>query len=596
MMPCLLFTIIKLMKLVIVESPVKCKKIKSFLGKDFMVQATMGHFVEIRGNLSGIDFKTFELDYQITKARRKTIQALAKSCQHADTVFLATDPDREGEAIAFHLCRFLRLPPNETPRARFHEITKKAVVAAVDRPGRIDMGLVRAQQARQIFDLVIGFRVSPFLWANVGPRLSAGRCQSPALKMVHVKEQGVSDSSTLQKAFHARFDFREHGLRGCRLVGDLPEMKACITFLREMKRINHYVLTRADNTDKTESPPPPFITSTIQRAPHGLGVAACMQVLQSLYEKGKITYMRTDNPCLSEVAMKECQALIESRYGPAFHTRRVFSSKSQSQDAHEAIRPTDLSLEALPEGFTGAEKRLYRLIRSRAIASQMSPHRFLETKAVIECGSRLFHHTRCRTLHPGWKILYATTTDNDADADSADPLPEMPCVLSFIGGVVLEEIERPGARHSEASLVRELESNGIGRPSTYGYICSTLTRRAYAQIDDLPGVMVRRRRITVSADYRCEIKTESIEVGREVKKLRMTELGKKVVEYLNGSFPPIMEYEFTERMEQDLDRIASDPLQFHPIVAKNIESIQQVIQRAVTVSGAKGNVRKSRVG
>jgi len=584
------------MKLVLVESPAKCKKIQSYLGAGYTVRATMGHFTEIKGNLAGINLRTFDIQYIVSKAKKKTFHTLQTLARQASCVYLATDPDREGEAIAYHLCIFLKLPVETTPRSRFHEITKAAIVNAVNHPTTINMGMVRAQQARQVLDIYIGFKISPFLWKAVGPRLSAGRCQSPALQMVYDKEQKIRDVSTLDKTFTVVFYF-DHGSRisrqpqsGCaeltgrfasRLVPDLTTFDNCVSFLKHVKRSQKYVVDNVDKKQRRRTAPLPFITSTVQQASHGLGAGQCMSVLQSLYEKGKITYMRTDNPCLSQTAREQCRLYITETWGATLYKdrdHRPTKAATNAQEAHEAIRPTDMTVVSLPDVYSSTEKRMYDIIWKRTVASQMIDHVYDEHTTTVSCRPFIFHHVHCSTIEPGWRRVYSDTQDND----TAFVAPPVGTSLVFNGGTLTEEFEANGTRHSEPSLIKALETHGIGRPSTYSYLCETLKKRSYAEIRNVEGVQAERRRITVDPKYTCTVATEMITLSRELKKFVVTDTGKLVTEYLKTHFPLIMRYEYTREMEDDLDTIAHDATLYVPVVKKHIDTVNALIQQVAS--------------
>lgn len=560
------------MKLVIVESPAKCKKIAGFLGKDYQCVATVGHIYEIDNGLEGIDPTTWLPTYRKMKKKTKVLANIRSLAKKAEEVFLATDPDREGEAIAYHICLFLSLPVATTKRVRFHEITQKAVCDAVQHPSCLDMSLVRAQQARQVLDLYFGYTLSPFLWKMIGPRLSAGRCQSPALGMLVEREQKLVEPVS-RMVVKWTFD---HGLQKCILQQPRLETKQqCTDMIDSLKSINTYTIDEKKITKHTQSPPAPFITSTIQQN-SGFSPGHCMKILQSLYEKGKITYIRTDSPSLSEFALDACRDYITNTFGISMHHRRVFTSKSSnSQEAHEAIRPTDPHLKSLDSHvFSTEERRLYGLVWKRTMASQMANHRYNEQEIQITCDIYSFLHKSRQILDMGWKCLYETQPQDMLVFD-----PQVKRVL-FVEGEITQEFESSLGRHSESTLVRSLESNGIGRPSTFANICSKILERRYAIIQDIRGKEIKRMRMSVARDYVTQETQEKYVLGAEKKKWVVTDLGQRVVQVLQNIVPLIMDYNFTKTMETDLDIILQDPAQYTSIIEKHVRRIEACIHES----------------
>jgi len=569
------------MKLVLVESPSKCKKLEGFLGRGYKCRASIGHICEIKGGLQGINTTTLEPSYAVVKGKRKTVTSLKELCRGAEAVFLATDPDREGEAIAYHLCLMLSLPVKTTPRIRFHEVTKDAVLRAFASPGTIQMNLVRAQQARQVLDLYVGYRVSPFLWKAVGPRLSAGRCQSPALRMLHEREQRVvvSQDQEAKTSFVMTADLGGE-LTGCEYQGPLASVDDALRLIGRLKATDHYVVYRKEETPRSQNPSAPFITSTVQQecaSSMGIAPTRCMQLLQSLYEKGTITYIRTDSPSLSEEALEECRVVVSDTYGADKHERRQYASRSStSQEAHEAIRPTKMALRELPsdDAFSEQERAVYRRLWRRTLASQMTAYRFTEQVLLIRCGTDELEHRGRRTTDMGWKAVYETTPE------TCPVMEDIPIVVPWRGGVVIQELEKGVGRHSESSLLRELERHGIGRPSTYASLGAKLLERGYARVGNTKGVAVQRLRLEVAVDYRVRKKKESVRVGDDKNKYMVTETGKKVVEFLTSRFGPILEYGFTETMERGLDTIVEDAARYKPVLSSYMTIMDECIRQA----------------
>ena len=551
------------MKLVIVESPSKGKKIKSFLGADYECRASMGHIAEIEKGWKGVDKETLLPTYTLLRGKKRAVQQLLSLVKEATQIYLATDPDREGEAIAYHLCLFLKLCPRTTPRIRFHEITKHAILQAFQNPLVIDMNLVRAQQARQVLDLWVGFTLSPFLWKAVGPRLSAGRCQSPALRMLVDREERLKDLSCISRHLALYADF-EPFYQKCTLENCPPTWEAILDMVSHFPT-NPFEAYEATSKSCRQLPAAPFITSTIQQDAHtvlGLSPLQCMSVLQSLYEKGRITYMRTDSPTLSPAWRQECEEYIVKKYGATLYESRQYDSSKTSQDAHEAIRPTKIKVESLPEGSTDLEKKMYARIWKRAVASQMAPYRYTETVTRIRNGPYRFRHLCTNTLQEGWKMLYGL------EESIPQQPPTLPCPLQWKGGRVTEEYDKTQGRHSEASLVREMEKRGIGRPSTFASLGAKLLERNYATVGPVQGKTVPKKQLFLDKNFQMRESNEMVKVGEESKKYRVTPVGHQVMNYLKENFPLVLNYSMTESMENDLDDIARDGSFYYPRLSR----------------------------
>ena len=561
------------MKLLLVESPSKCKKIEGFLGPGHKCLASVGHICEIHNGLKGIDKDTLLPLYALSRGKKRVVQQIQQQCQDATTVYLATDPDREGEAIAYHLCLFLGLCPETTPRVRFHEITKPAVLHAVANPTTLDMDLVRAQQARQVLDLYVGYKISPLLWKAVAPKLSAGRCQTPALRMVWDREKRVKDPRHLQRRLVLTADF-DQGFSGCVLVDPLLTSWADVEHTVDALSAQGGCVEVVDKTVKIcrQLPPPPFMTSTIQQDAHaalGLSPQHTMAVLQTLYEKGRITYMRTDSTALSETAVHDCGAVITKKYGADHFEHRVSVSKNPaSQEAHEAIRPTKMATEALPAGCTDLEKKVYDRVWKRTLASQMIPYRFSESVHTLFSVGCRFQKTSRETLQQGWKLVYTASV-------SDSPLPDPPCVVRWQRGTVSEEFEKGKGRHSEASLIRELETRGIGRPSTFASLCTKLLERRYTRLGDVPGLPVERRCLRIDEAFRRKDTRETTVLGADRGKFVVSETGKQVLSYLEARVPLVVEDGFTGAMEKDLETIARDRRAYHGVVSAWMSKIDK---------------------
>lgn len=564
------------MKLLIVESPSKCKKIKSFLGADYQCVASVGHIVDIQQGLKGIHPETFLPSYTVKKGKKRIVHALQQQCRGASHVFLATDPDREGEAIAYHLCLFLGLCPKTTPRVRFHEITKTAVQHAMNHPTVLDMNLVRAQQARQVLDLYVGYKVSPLLWKAVAPKLSAGRCQTPALRMLRDQERVVKDPRDLKRRLVVTADL-DQGFSGCilhqpRLVS-WDDVSLMVSILAKTHCFE--VLHKTTKTCR-QDPPPPFITSTMQQESYHLfhlSPTHTMAVLQTLYEKGRITYMRTDSPFLSETAVQQCQQCIEKKFGGNHFFRRVFASSATSQEAHEAIRPTKMATETLPAGCTDLEKKLYHRIWKRTLASQMITHRFTESVYTILGAEKYeFQKTSRTTLQQGWKLVY-----DDDPKESSSILPDPPCTVQWMQGKVVEEVEKNKGRHSEATLIRELEKRGIGRPSTFASLGAKLLERKYASMGNVAGLSIQRQCLHLDKNFVVHPQQETVVVGGDHGKYMVTDRGQQVLTFLQTHVPWVVEDDFTGAMENELDKMARKETTYHEVVSRWFSKIDNCL-------------------
>lgn len=534
--------------------------------------ATVGHIYEIQKGLQGIDPMTCLPKYAMIKGKKPVLTKLRSAYKKSSEVFLATDPDREGEAIAYHLCLFLGLSLETTSRVRFHEITPSAILSAFDSPQLLDMNLVRAQQARQVLDLYIGYTLSPFLWKSIAPRLSAGRCQSPALRLLWEREQEVMSPRTETFHFVMKADFSPD-LASCVLQQNLSSEEEALNVIRYLeKHPEKYLLGDVTYETKNHHPPPPFVTSTIQRDLHqhlGLTPTLSMKILQQFYEKGFITYMRTDNTNLSFEGKKQCHDLISAQFGEDHWIDRSFSCPgTHSQEAHEAIRPTKMSLRSLPDSFSPMEKTIYQKIWKRTIASQMIPCIIDSVMVPIRNGEWVFCHSRSTIRIMGWKRIY-----QEIPTPSSPWTPSDKIHIEFQKGIIEQKFDTRQKRHSMATLIKTLEAKGIGRPSTFASIGDKLLSRNYARIGNVEGKKMNRVRIEIDQHYRWKRKVESFLLDEDTQKYITTDLGQRVIEYLVHAFPSIMEYSFTSQMERDLEMIASDQANYYPIVNTHIQKI-----------------------
>lgn len=559
--------------LVIVESPAKAKTIEKFLGDDFKVMSSYGHIRDLKKKELSIDLDTLTPNYEIPEEKKKVVSELKKSAQAAKKIWLASDEDREGEAISWHLCEVLGLDEAKTSRIVFHEITKPAILEAINNPRHLDMNLVNAQQARRILDRIVGFKLSPVLWRKVKPSLSAGRVQSVAVRLIVEKEREI-------QAFKSENYYRVNAIftvdNG--KEGKSAEVKAelnkrfstheeAIAFLEKCKDARYEVASISKKPLK-RTPAPPFTTSTLQQeAARKLGftVSQTMMVAQRLYEAGRITYMRTDSVNLSTLAINTSKAEVEKLYGEEYSKVRQYHTSSKgAQEAHEAIRPTYVDNQTI-EG-TAQERRLYNLIWKRTIASQMADAQIEKTTVninVMANGSSspeelLFIANGEVVAFDGFLKVYQESNDDQATSEEdAHTLPTMKegDVLNRLEISSTERYSQGPNRYTEASLVRKLEELGIGRPSTYAPTISTIQQREYVEKGDKKG---EERSYKIDQLINDTIKsTEKTEmVGADKGKLIPTDIGIVVNDFLMQSFPEIMDYNFTAKVEREFDKIA----------------------------------------
>ena len=559
--------------LVIVESPAKAKTIEKFLGDDFKVMSSYGHIRDLKKKELSIDLDTLTPKYEIPEEKKKVVSELKKNAQAAKKIWLASDEDREGEAISWHLCEVLGLDEAKTSRIVFHEITKPAILEAINNPRHLDMNLVNAQQARRILDRIVGFKLSPVLWRKVKPSLSAGRVQSVAVRLIVEKEREI-------QAFKSENYYRVNAIftvdNG--KEGKSAEVKAelnkrfstheeAIAFLEKCKDARYEVASISKKPLK-RTPAPPFTTSTLQQeAARKLGftVSQTMMVAQRLYEAGRITYMRTDSVNLSTLAINTSKAEVEKLYGEEYSKVRQYHTSSKgAQEAHEAIRPTYVDNQTI-EG-TAQERRLYNLIWKRTIASQMADAQIEKTTVninVMANGSSspeelLFIANGEVVAFDGFLKVYQESNDDQATSEEdAHTLPTMKegDVLNRLEISSTERYSQGPNRYTEASLVRKLEELGIGRPSTYAPTISTIQQREYVEKGDKKG---EERSYKIDQLINDTIKsTEKTEmVGADKGKLIPTDIGIVVNDFLMQSFPEIMDYNFTAKVEREFDKIA----------------------------------------
>ena len=548
--------------LVIVESPAKAKTIQKYLGKDFEVKSSFGHIRDLPKKGMGIDLKTFTPDYEVSADKKKLVTELKAAVKKAEIVWLASDEDREGEAIAWHLAQELKLKEENTKRIVFHEITKNAILKAIENPRKIDQNLVNAQQARRVLDRIVGFEMSPVLWKKVKTGLSAGRVQSVAVRLVVEREQEIRNfKPTSTYKVEGTFVNAEKQEIAAKLKKDFAQEKEAEAFLEKSQNTEFKVLN-VEKKPGTRSASAPFTTSTLQQEASnrlGYNVTSTMRIAQRLYEEGYITYMRTDSVNLSQDAISAAKDFIEKEFGAEYSSPRNYTTKSASaQEAHEAIRPTDFGVKTIGDAQLN---KLYQLIYKRTLASQMANAKI--EKTVIEIGnSALPSHFEAQgevIVFDGFLKVYGISkTEEDDEENNEKLLPKVNVgeVLSYKKITATEKFTKPAARYTEAALVRKLEELGIGRPSTYAPTIQTIQNRGYV---DKREILPQEREIVKLSLGKSGIKKEVLteKFGGDKNKFVPTDIGEVVNEFLINNFNEILDYGFTAKVEQDFDDIAN---------------------------------------
>ncbi|MBC6401706.1 MAG: type I DNA topoisomerase [Ekhidna sp.] len=548
--------------LVIVESPAKAKTIEKYLGKDYQVKSSYGHVRDLPKDDSAINIENgFSPTYEISKDKKEVVKELKKLAKAAETIYLASDDDREGEAISWHLSEALDLDNAKTRRIVFREITRNAIQNAIRNPRGIDIDLVNAQQARRILDRLVGFELSPILWKKIKGGLSAGRVQSVAVRLVVEREREIANFKP-ESSFKITAEFLPDS--GKILKAELPKKfkneKEALNFLNKCNGAT-FTIENLETKPAKKSPTPPFTTSTLQQEASrklGYSVARTMSVAQKLYEAGKISYMRTDSLNLSEEALSAASSAINKNFGEKYAHRRVFKTKNASaQEAHEAIRPTAFSVQST--GKDNAEKRLYELIWKRAIASQMSDAQLEKTTATIGISTTDEELVAKGEVikFDGFLKVYIESTDEEGDEENTNMLPPLSIgqILNIKQMLGRQGFTRHPPRYTEASLVKKLEEMGIGRPSTYAPTISTVQKRNYVEKDIREGY--ERTYIECILSGNKVKKTEKTEItGSEKNKLFPTNTAMVVNDFLVDHFPNVIDYHFTADVEQQFDDIA----------------------------------------
>ena len=604
--------------LVIVESPAKAKTIEKFLGKDFVVKSSFGHIRDLAKKDLGINIEEgFKPIYEIPADKKKVVDELNKLAK-SKTVWLASDEDREGEAIAWHLTEVLGLPVDQTKRIVFHEITKRAILEAIEKPRTVNMNLVNAQQARRILDRLVGFELSPVLWKKVRPSLSAGRVQSVAVRLIVEREREIiAFHSTpyfrVVAQFHAADD-PDKTLFKAELPTRFDTAEEAEAFLRSCIGAT-FTVARSEEKPAQRYPAPPFTTSTLQQEAGrklGMSVSRTMAVAQRLYEQGLITYMRTDSVNLSQQALAQCKEEVIKLYGEKYSRWYNYKTKTKgAQEAHEAIRPSYIDRQTI-EG-TAEEKRLYDLIWKRTVASQMVCAELDRTTITIDMSGSTHQFVAQGEVvrFDGFLRLYSESTDDDQAAESGEGrLPKLATGdrLTARQITATERFTSAPARYNEASLVKRLEELGIGRPSTYAPTITTIINRGYVVKQNRDGQKREYVQLTLKGE-KIARETLTENSGKEKNRLSPTDIGMVVNDYLEEQFAPIIDYNFTANVEKEFDRIAEGDITWEKMIGDFYGPFHKMVDAAITTQTSKprevhilgndpktGHVVKARIG
>ena len=577
--------------LVIVESPAKAKTIEKFLGKDYKVMSSFGHIRDLKKRDFSIDIDTFVPTYEIPSDKKKVVEELRKAASQAEMVWLASDEDREGEAISWHLYEVLGLKAEKTKRIVFHEITKDAITNAIQAPRDIDINLVNAQQARRVLDRIVGFKLSPILWKKIKPSLSAGRVQSVAVRLIVEREREIA-TFTPEVTYRVVATFLVPDANG-----NITELKAELgtrfkekveaeAFLSQCKDAT-FTIEDAQTKPQKKSPTAPFTTSTLQQEAArklGFSVSQTMTIAQRLYESGQITYMRTDSTNLSGLCLGASKKVIIETMGEQYHTMRNFKTKAKgAQEAHEAIRPTYMDRQTI-EG-TAAERRLYDLIWKRTIATQMADAQIEKTTITISMDGSPYTFTAVGevVVFDGFLRVYRASTDEDAQNESQKGLlPPLTCGqrLQYSEIQATERYTQRPNRYNEGSLVKKLEELGIGRPSTYAPTISTIQNRDYVVKEDTPS---QERSINVLNLKKGKLSDKMVSetYGSEKSSLKPTDVGTVVNDYLIDYFPQVLDYNFTANIEKEFDEVAEGEKPWNGVISSFYSDFAPLVEQTL---------------
>jgi len=577
-----------LKNLVIVESPAKAKTIEKFLGKDFTVKSSFGHIRDLSKKKLGIDLeKNYKPEYVVNSDKSKVVDELKKLSKDAEIIWLASDEDREGEAIAWHLSEVLKLDPKRTKRIVFHEITKTAIEAAISNPRSININLVNAQQARRVLDRIVGFEVSPILWKKVKPSLSAGRVQSVAVRLIVEREREIISFKT-DNFYKVAGLFQGDARLKAELNSRMSTREEALNLLEQCKSAE-FMVSDVTKKPSKKSPAPPFTTSTLQQEASrklSFSVGQTMTIAQRLYEAGHITYMRTDSVNLSATAVNAAKEVIVKEFGDKYHKARAYKTKAKgAQEAHEAIRPTYLDRQKI-SGSSG-EQRLYELIWKRTIASQMSDASLEKTTATIDISNSKskFIASGEVLLFDGFLRVYFESSDDEGEETTKDLLPPLKAgdKLDAVEIIATERFTQRPPRYTEASLVKKLEELGIGRPSTYAPTISTILARGYVVKDDRDGVDRKYQVIQLKKGNITE--NQKVEVhGAEKSKLFPSDIGMVVNDFLVEHFPKIINFNFTASVEKEFDDIAMGNMEWTTMIDRFYKPFHKDVEKTLKES------------
>lgn len=587
--------------LVIVESPAKAKTIEGYLGKEFIVKSCFGHIRDLAKGDDAIDVKNGFLPiYEVPDEKKQVVSDLKKLAAQAELVWLASDEDREGEAISWHLFETLKLKPQQTRRIVFHEITKPAILRAIETPRMIDNNLVNAQQARRILDRLVGFELSPVLWKKVKPSLSAGRVQSVAVRLIVEREKEIKTfASKSHYKVSAELQTKAGKSLKAELVERLDSAKEAEDFLRRC--INaEFSVQKLEVKPAKKSPSAPFTTSTLQQEASrklGYSISQTMLLAQRLYEAGHITYMRTDSVNLSDLALTGIQQEVQNTFGVQYHQRRVYTTKTaNAQEAHEAIRPTDFQRRSIAEKVDVDAKaiRLYELIWKRAVASQMADAQLERTIVTIGISTtkEILQAEGEVLKFDGFLKLYLESSDEEQESEGTKLLPHLSAgeILQLLQMEAVQKFTKPAPRYTEASLVKKLEELGIGRPSTYAPTISTIQKRGYVVKEDREGKQRAYEIWTLQANHISHKKETEI-YGTERNKLFPSDIGILVTEFLLKHFDQIMDYNFTATVEEEFDKIAQGQIIWNKMLEEFYIPFHRVVRETTQTADRQSGER-----
>ncbi len=587
------------MNLVIVESPAKAKTIEGFLGKDYIVKSSFGHVRDLAGKDKAIDIENgFLPHYEVMKDKTAVVKELKSLAKKSELVWLATDEDREGEAISWHLYETLGLTPEKTKRIVFHEITKPAITKAIQNPRLIDKNLVDAQQARRVLDRLVGFELSPVLWRKVKPSLSAGRVQSVTVRLIAEREEEVEAFKPVSSfRVNAEFLVGEKSILKAELQKKFENEETALEFLKKCKE-SEFKVSSIEKKPATRSPSAPFTTSTLQQEASrklGYSVQQTMVVAQKLYESGKITYMRTDSMNLSETAVEGAKSEVIGSYGEEYSNPKQYTTKSKgAQEAHEAIRPTNFAEHSI--AGDSSLQRLYELIWKRTIASQMSNAKFEKTNVVIDISKSDSDYFKAKgevLLFDGFLKVYLEGVDDEEEQDESGMLPPIKEgeVLKHKSILATERFSNHPPRYSEASLVKKLETLGIGRPSTYAPTIATVQKRGYVEKADRDGYERKYRQLILDDSSEISATDMKENTGAERKKLFPTDIGRVVNDYLVKTFPSVLDYGFTAEVEKEFDEIAEGLKKWNDMIDRFYGPFHDSVNSALEEEGRANGER-----